>query len=127
LADPTALRESSATTCVRLKCVCNHRRLPVAMRLTISLALSATMAACSAPDSGLVLLTRDGCVQADTMRERLGAALVKAGWPESFRVIDVATLKEGDSRSGYPTPTLLFHDRDVFPRETPPPSFAEPT
>jgi hypothetical protein len=97
------------------------------MRLTISLALSVIVAACSPPDSGLVLLTRDGCVQADTMRERLGAALAKAGWPETFRVVDVATLKKGDSRSGYPTPTLLYHERDVFPMQTPPPSFTDPT
>ena len=97
------------------------------MRLPLSLALSLTMTTCSGPEPELVLLTRDGCVQADTMRERLDAALVKAGWRETYQVIDVATLRYGDLRSGYPTPTVLYRERDLVPMETPPPSFPDPT
>jgi len=62
----------------------------------------------------LVLLTREGCVHADVMRERLNAALQTLHWPRDYQTLDAATLEIGDHRHGYPTPTLLYKRRDIF-------------
>jgi hypothetical protein len=75
----------------------------------------------------LVFLTREGCVQTDTMRARLDESLKAMNPPLDFQVVDLATLKRDDPRTGYPTPTLLFADVDLFGMPTPTPPYPEPT
>ena len=90
-----------------------------------------TLASCSARTDlarePLVFLTRAECVQTDLMRERLDAALVKAGWLPTYQVLDLNSLDTQDSRNGYPTPTLLYRDRDLYGMPAPVPPFPEPT
>jgi hypothetical protein len=42
-------------------------------------------------------------------------------------VVDQDTLPETDVRRGYPTPTLLFADRDIFGMSVPEPPLPDPT
>ena len=62
----------------------------------------------------LVLLTREGCMNTVIMRGNLDAALKALGRPPGYQMIDSATLANTDVRRGYPTPTLLFKNRDIF-------------
>jgi hypothetical protein len=62
----------------------------------------------------LVFLTREGCVHAGMMRERLDTALKELRWPSDYQIIDAETLSSNDHRRGYPTPTLLYKNRDLF-------------
>jgi hypothetical protein len=75
----------------------------------------------------LAFLTRDGCVQTDTMRARLDDALKAAGLPTDYQVVDLDALPTSDVRRGYPTPTLLYANADVFGMPTPTPPLPEPT
>ena len=68
----------------------------------------------------LVFLTREGCAATATMRANTDAALRALGMPAAYRVIDIGTLPESDARGGYPTPTLLYENRDVFGMPEPP-------
>ena len=77
--------------------------------------------------SKLVFLTRDGCVNTATMRANLDAALKSLSVASSYDVVDQGTLPEGDIRRGYPTPTLLYRNRDVFGMPAPSPPLSEPT
>jgi hypothetical protein len=77
--------------------------------------------------STLVLLTRDGCLNTDRMRARLDAALESMGSPLRYDVLDLDTLPDSDARRGYPTPTLLYANRDVFDLPVPRPPFPDPT
>ncbi len=100
------------------------------MKVVTLLLLGVLMAMCSAGATRggqLVFLTREGCVQTDLMRERLDAALVKAAWPPTYQVVDLASLGPDDARRGYPTPTLLWNGRDVYGMPAPIPPFPEPT
>ena len=62
----------------------------------------------------LVFLTREGCVNTTTMRANLDQALEAVGLPADYQFIATNTLADNDARSGYPTPTLLYNNRDVF-------------
>ena len=75
----------------------------------------------------MVLLTRDGCIQTDQMRTSLDAALAKIGKRMPYDVVDLAALSADDPRRGYPTPTILVRNRDLFGMPTPAPPFPEPT
>jgi hypothetical protein len=75
----------------------------------------------------LVLLTRDGYMNTTTMRARLGHALRVLQRPAEFDVVDLDTLPATDVRRGYPTPTLLYADRDVFGMDVPKPPLPTPT
>ena len=75
----------------------------------------------------LVFLTRDGCVQTDQMRVRLDEALTALALPSNYQVIDLASLEADDSRTGYPTPTVLYRGHDIFGMAVPTPPFPEPT
>ena len=77
--------------------------------------------------SPLVLLTRGGCVNTDTMRERLDDALKSMSSTLKYAVVDLDTLADTDARRGYPTPTLLYENRDVFGLPEPRPPLPEPT
>lgn len=75
----------------------------------------------------LVFLTREGCVNTATMRGNLDEALKSMGWPSDYQFVDVDTMPEGDARRGYPTPTLLYANKDVFGMTEPTPPYPTPT
>ena len=84
----------------------------------------------AAPTDGprtLAILTRGGCVNTDQMRANVDDALKTLAKPISYVMIDLDTLPRTDPRSGYPTPTLLYEDRDVFGMAVPQPPYPEPT
>jgi hypothetical protein len=88
------------------------------------------LAACAGrPPSteGLVLLTRDGCVNTETLRANLDEALASFPQPPTYEVIDLDAVAASDVRRGYPTPTLLYASRDVFGMPAPQPPLPEPT
>ena len=76
---------------------------------------------------GLVFLTRGGCVNTPVMRGHLDEALIALGLAAGYEVLDQNTLPETDARRGYPTPTLLYADRDIFGMSAPTPPFPDPT
>ena len=76
---------------------------------------------------GLVFLTRGGCVNTTVMRRNLDEALKTLGFAASYEVVDQDTLPESDVRRGYPTPTLLYADRDIFGMSVPKPPLPDPT
>ncbi len=78
-------------------------------------------------DDGIVLLTRVGCVDTKTMHTNLEAAARTLSPPAAFTVIDLDALPADDIRRGYPTPTLLFANRDVFGLAVPTPPLPQPT
>jgi hypothetical protein len=88
------------------------------------------MSACSGsstPDDGIVLLTRGGCVDTETMRANLKIAVRELTPPAALTVVDLDTLPTDDIRRGYPTPTLLFANRDVFGLAVPKPPLPQRT
>jgi hypothetical protein len=76
---------------------------------------------------GLVFLTRGGCVNTTAMRGNLDEALKALGVAAGYEVVNLDTLAETDVRRGYPTPTLLYADRDVFGMSVPKPPLPGPT
>jgi hypothetical protein len=74
-----------------------------------------------------VLLTREGCVMTKTMRANLDEALLSLRPSPTYEVIDLDALPASDVRRGYPTPTLLYANRDVFGLAEPRPPLPEPT
>lgn len=77
--------------------------------------------------TGIVLLTRDGCVNTETMRARLDEALARLAWPADYGLIDADTLPSSDPRGGYGTPTVLYAGRDLFGMPEPPAPPPSPT
>ena len=75
----------------------------------------------------LIFLTRDGCVNTDTMRARLNDALRALGLPADYQFIDADTLNATDPRGGYGTPTVLYAGRDLFGMDEPPVPHPSPT
>ena len=80
-----------------------------------------------ASTKGLVFLTRGGCVNTTVMRRNLDEALKALGLAARYEVVDQDTLAESDVRRGYPTPTLLYADRDIFGMSVPKPPLPDPT
>lgn len=78
-------------------------------------------------DGNLVFLTRQGCANTARMRANLDEALTALGAPPDYQFIDLATLTATDARVGYPTPSVLYRDRDLFGLATPAPPFHAPT
>lgn len=78
------------------------------------------------PDTSLVLLTREGCVNTTTLRANLDDAL-RSMPGVRYELVDLAVVPEDDVRRGYPTPTLLYAKRDVFGLPEPRPPLPEPT
>jgi len=102
-------------------------------RIAWVLALGLSLAGCQThgqPVSSraqLVFLTRDACMNTDKMRANLDVALQTLHRPIDYQVIDEATLPGTDPRSAYPTPTVLYANRDLFGMSEPTPPFPEPT
>jgi hypothetical protein len=61
------------------------------------------------------------------MRRNLDEALKALGLAAGYEVAYQDTLSDTDVRRGYPTPTLLYEDRDVFGMSVPKPPLPEPT
>jgi hypothetical protein len=61
------------------------------------------------------------------MRRNLDEALKTLGFAASYEVVDQDTLPESDVRRGYPTPTLLYADRDIFGMSVPKAPLPDPT
>jgi hypothetical protein len=105
-----------------------------AMRRYFIAAVALAVAACSSPQSSheagavnIVLLTRDGCANTDVLRTNLEAALQSLAAAPDYEVLDLARLPAADVRRGYPTPTLLYANRDLFGLPEPRPPLPEPT
>jgi hypothetical protein len=77
--------------------------------------------------ANLVFLTREGCADTIRMRASLDDALRAMNLSTDYQVVDLDTLAATDVRSGYPTPTLLYRDRDLFGLAVPLPPFNTPT
>lgn len=60
------------------------------------------------------LLGLPGCPDTPVMRANLAAAIDRIGKRWTFVYISQEKLPEGDLRRGYPTPTILVHNRDLF-------------
>ena len=103
------------------------------MRIGVTAAILVVLAACTrAPTpvtsmSDVVFLTRGGCVNTTTMRANFDQALKTMGLPNDYQFIDLDTLPAADVRNGYPTPTILYANRDLFGMAVPTPPFPDPT
>jgi hypothetical protein len=103
------------------------------MRIGVTASILVALVACTrepAPVtsmSNLVFLTRGGCVNTTTMRANLDEALKTMGLPNDYQFIDLDTLPADDARTGYPTPTVLYANRDLFGMTVPAPPYPEPT
>ena len=75
----------------------------------------------------LVFLTRQGCSSGATMQDRLDAALRAMGVATDYQKIDLIDLPATDARRGYPTPTVLYANRDIFGMPEPKPPYPGPT
>jgi hypothetical protein len=75
----------------------------------------------------IVFLTRGECVNTPIMRGHLDEALRALSLPVDYQVIDLDTLPRSDARGGYPTPTALIRNRDLFGMPEPTPPFPEPS
>ena len=75
----------------------------------------------------IAFLTRDGCADSETMRRNLDQALSALRARTDYQVLDVATLPASDARRGYPTPTVLYDNRDLFGMPEPQPPIPGPT
>ncbi|RMH02000.1 MAG: hypothetical protein D6702_10020 [Planctomycetota bacterium] len=95
--------------------------------LLSALALAACTAAdpTPAPPLRIQFLTRQGCANTPVMEERLRAALARLGPGFEVEYVDVGELPADDPRTGFGTPTLLVHGRDLFGAV--PPGPATPT
>jgi hypothetical protein len=104
------------------------RRIPVALCCVVVVMASCTKPAklqqtqsvVSASEKHLVFLTREGCVNTRAMRANLDEALRALGQTINYEVIDLGALPESDPRAGYPTPTVLYENRDLFGMPEPP-------
>jgi hypothetical protein len=74
----------------------------------------------------LVFLTREGCVNTPDMVNNLDDALKSLGWPTDYQYIDIGKLPKSGARTGYPTPTLVWKEKDLFAMPVPKPPFPEP-
>ena len=77
--------------------------------------------------SELVFLTRDDCVNTTAMSANLDQALKAMNLPSGYRIVKLETLPAGDAHGGYPTPTLLYANKDVFGMAEPSAPFPTPT
>jgi hypothetical protein len=77
--------------------------------------------------SDLVFVTRDECVNTPDMFINLDDALRALGLPLDYQVVNLGKLPRTDPRTGYPTPTVLYQNRDIFGMPPPTPPFPEPS
>ena len=75
----------------------------------------------------LVFVTRDGCVNTPDMLLNLDDALRDMGLALDYQIVNLGTLAKADPRTGYPTPTVLYRNRDLFGMPEPTPPYPEPS
>jgi hypothetical protein len=75
----------------------------------------------------MVFLTRVGCVNTPDMLNKVDDALRALELALDYPVIDLARLPANDPRLGYPTPTILVHNHDIYGMPEPTPPFLEPS
>jgi hypothetical protein len=75
----------------------------------------------------VVFLTRDGCANTPTLLANLKDAAESFDTPINYELIDQGTLLPSDPRAGYPTPTILYNNRDLFGLTEPTPPFPAPS
>jgi hypothetical protein len=75
----------------------------------------------------LQFLTREGCQNTARMLENLNAAIATGKVSATYTLIQQDGLSRDDPRSGYPTPTILLDDRDIFGLSVPQQPFPEPS
>ncbi len=75
----------------------------------------------------LEFLTRDGCRNTPVMLENLKQAIAEGKISADYTIIQQASLKPDDPRTGYPTPTILVNGKDIFDLPVPAPPFPEPS
>jgi hypothetical protein len=75
----------------------------------------------------LVFITRDGCVNTPDMLLNLDDALRGLGLALDYEVVNLGKLAASDPRTGYPTPTVLYRNRDLFDMPAPVPPYPEPS
>ena len=75
----------------------------------------------------LVFVTRDECVNTPDLFFNLDDALHALGLPLEYQVVNLGKLPKTDPRTGYPTPTVLYKNRDLFGMPPPTPPFPEPS
>lgn len=74
----------------------------------------------------LVFLTREGCANTPVLLANLKAVAESFDLPVDYEVLDQGTLSPTDGRVGYPTPTILYDNRDLFGLPKPEPPFPAP-
>lgn len=96
-------------------------------------ALLAVMVACASGKQAqppnakqLVFLTRDGCVDSKVMADNLTTALRAVGGTLNYDTVDLDRLPQDDPRRGYPTPTVLVGNKDLFGMTEPMPPVSVP-
>jgi hypothetical protein len=101
------------------------------MNKIAAVVLAAAYAGCApihrVADMRELVLLSGGCANTETMRANLDDALMKMGLAMNYQVVDAARLAPSDARIGYPTPTLLYRDRDLFGLPVPTPPFPQPS
>ena len=75
----------------------------------------------------LVFLTRDGCVNTPDLVSNLDEALNALKLPNDYQYVNIGMLSKADSRTGYPTPTILWKGRDIFGMAVPKPPYGVPS
>src|SRR5262245_17461982 len=75
----------------------------------------------------LVFVTRDGVTTTPDMAANLDDALSVLRLPLDYQVINLKNLSTTDPRIGYPTPTVLYRNRDLFDMPEPTPPYPEPS
>ena len=75
----------------------------------------------------LVFVTRDDCVNTPDMLLNLDDALRGLGLALDYEVVNIGKLPKSDPRTGYPTPTVLYRERDLFDMPVPVPPYPEPS
>lgn len=75
----------------------------------------------------LTFITRDGCVNTPDMFLNLDDAVRNLGLALDYEVVDLGKLPKTDARIGYPTPTVLYRNHDLFDMPVPTPPYPDPT
>src|SRR5712691_12694486 len=74
----------------------------------------------------LTFITRDECVNSPDLFNNLDDALRGLGLALDYQVVNLGKVPKTDLRTGYPTPTVLYRNRDLFGMPEPRPPYPEP-
>lgn len=74
----------------------------------------------------LEFLTRDGCKNTPRVLANLEKAVAMLDKKINIQIVHQGTLSTDDPRIGYPTPTVLLNNSDIFGSPRPEPPFPAP-